>query len=89
VRDGLRWHLEEGVEEGAKEGVEEGAEQAVLRLTGRTLRFPAYCASAVRTALNGAAHRVGDLPNLDDDADRLVLARRLLREALIVPAVPN
>jgi hypothetical protein len=28
---------------------------------------------------------VGDLP-LDDDPDRLVLARRLLREALVVPA---
>ncbi len=75
VRDGLFWQLHE-----------DGPEHVVLRLTGRTLRFPAYCAAAVRTALNGAAHRVGDLPDLDDDADRLVLARRLLREALIVPA---
>ena len=35
-------------------------------------------------ALGGGALRVGDLP-LDDDADRLVLARRLLTEALAVP----
>jgi lysine-specific demethylase/histidyl-hydroxylase NO66 len=75
VRDGLRWQLHD-----------DGAEHVVLRLTGRTLRFPAYCAAAVRTALDGEAHRVGDLPELDDDADRLVLARRLLREALTVPA---
>ena len=30
--------------------------------------------------------RVGDLPGLADDADRVVLARRLLREAVLVPA---
>ncbi len=75
ARDGLRWQL-----------LDDGPEHVVLRLTGRTLRFPAYCAAAVRVALDGAAHRVGDLPGLDDDADRLVLARRLLREALAVPA---
>jgi cupin superfamily protein len=73
VREGLRWHL-----------VEDGTEHVVLRLVGRTLRFPAYCAPAVRMALGGGALRVGDLP-LDDDDDRLVLARRLLREALTVP----
>ena len=75
VREGLRWQLHE-----------EGADKVVLVLTGRTLRFPAYCAAAVRTALDGGVHRVGDLPQLDDDEDRLVLARRLLREALTVPA---
>jgi lysine-specific demethylase/histidyl-hydroxylase NO66 len=78
VRDGLRWQLHE-----------DGPEQVLLRLTGRTLRFPAFCAAAVRTALDGAPHRVGDLPDLDDDEDRLVLARRLLREALTVPAPPT
>jgi lysine-specific demethylase/histidyl-hydroxylase NO66 len=75
VRHGLSWQLHE-----------DGAEHVVLRLTGRSLRFPSFCAAAVRTALDGAPHRVGDLPDLDDDEDRLVLARRLLREALIVPA---
>ncbi|MEV6494567.1 cupin domain-containing protein [Actinoplanes sp. NPDC051633] len=74
VRDGLRWQL-----------TEDGAEQVVLRLVGRTLRFPAYCEPALRVALGGETNRVGDLP-LDDDPDRLVLARRLLTEALIVPA---
>jgi lysine-specific demethylase/histidyl-hydroxylase NO66 len=73
VRDGLRWQL-----------VEDGTDHVVLRLVGRTLRFPAYCAPAVRMALGGGPLRVGDLP-LDDDEDRLVLARRLLHEALTVP----
>jgi hypothetical protein len=74
AREGLRWQL-----------VDDGPEHVVLRLVGRTLRFPAYCAAAVRLALGGGTVRVGDLP-LDDDPDRLVLARRLLREALAVPA---
>jgi bifunctional lysine-specific demethylase and histidyl-hydroxylase NO66 len=75
VRDGLHWRL-----------TAEGPDHVVLGLVGRTLRFPAYCADAVRTALDGRPHRVGDLPGLDDDADRLVLARRLLTEAVAVPA---
>jgi hypothetical protein len=57
----------------------------VLRLAGRTLRFPAFCAPALLLVLGGDVYRVGDLP-LDDDPDRLVLARRLLKEALVVPA---
>ena len=73
AREGLRWRL-----------TEDGAEHVVLCLVGRTLRFPAYCAPALRMALGGEPLRVGDLP-LDDDADRLVLARRLLNEALVVP----
>jgi bifunctional lysine-specific demethylase and histidyl-hydroxylase NO66 len=75
VRDGLRWRL------GA-----DGADHVVLHLVGRTLRFPAYCRPAVEAALGDTATRVGDLPGLADDADRLVLARRLLTEGLTVPA---
>ncbi|MCA2218777.1 cupin domain-containing protein [Jidongwangia harbinensis] len=74
VREGLRWRL-----------TDDGPDHVVLRLVGRTLRFPAYCAPALRTVLGGGAYRVGELP-LDDDPDRLVLARRLLKEALVVPA---
>ena len=73
VRAGLRWRL-----------IPDGPEHVVLRLTGRTLRFPAFCGPAVLAALNGGTHAVDELP-LDDPADRLVLARRLLNEALVVP----
>jgi hypothetical protein len=75
VRDGLNWRL-----------TGDGSEQVVLHLVGRTLRLPAYCALAVNAALDGHPQRVGDLPGLADDADRLVLARRLLKEGLAVPA---
>jgi lysine-specific demethylase/histidyl-hydroxylase NO66 len=56
-----------------------------VHLPDRTLTLPATCAAALRTALDGRPHRIGDLPGLDD-ADRLVLARRLLREAALVLA---
>ncbi|GIE35738.1 hypothetical protein Ait01nite_087830 [Actinoplanes italicus] len=74
VRPGLRWLLGEN-----------DADQVALRLTGRTMSFPAYCGPALRLALDGAPHRVGDLP-LADDADRLVLARRLLTEGVLIAA---
>ncbi|MFI7492100.1 cupin domain-containing protein [Micromonospora echinaurantiaca] len=73
-RTGLRWQL-------AAQG-----DQVALRLFDRTITLPEQCAPAVRALLTGAVSRVGDLPGLDDDADRLVLARRLLREAVLVPA---
>ncbi|MFG3417829.1 cupin domain-containing protein [Micromonospora sp. NPDC048063] len=73
-RPGLRWQL-------APQG-----DRMALRLFDRTITLPASCAPAVRALLTGEATRVGDLPGLDDDADRVTLARRLLREAVVVPA---
>jgi lysine-specific demethylase/histidyl-hydroxylase NO66 len=77
AREGLRWRL-----------CEDGPDRIVLRLVGRTLSFPAYCEPALRLALDGEPCRVGDLP-FEDDADRLVLARRLLNESLVVPLSPG
>jgi lysine-specific demethylase/histidyl-hydroxylase NO66 len=75
VRDGLTWKL-----------TGDASDHVVLHLAGRTLRLPAYCSPAINAALGCHPQRVGDLPGLDDDADRLVLARRLLKEGLTVPA---
>ena len=55
----------------------------VLTLADRTLRLPTESAKAVRALLDGDACRVGDLPGLDS-ADALALARRLVREAVVV-----
>ncbi|TYB97119.1 cupin [Micromonospora sp. WP24] len=74
LRPGLRWQL-----------VPEAADRVALRMFDRTVSLPAECEPAVRALLSGAVGRVGDLPGLPDDADRLVLARRLLREAVVVP----
>jgi ribosomal protein L16 Arg81 hydroxylase len=71
-RDGLRWRLT-----GPVDG------RVSLALPDRTISLPMACAAAVRAALAGPC-RVGDLPGLDDH-DRLVLVRRLLREAVVIP----
>ncbi|MEV4617585.1 cupin domain-containing protein [Asanoa sp. NPDC049573] len=74
-RERLRWRLEPA-----------GDDRITLRVFDRAVTFPAGCAPALRAFLDGAVTRVGDLPGLDGDEDRLVLARRLLREAIAVPA---
>jgi bifunctional lysine-specific demethylase and histidyl-hydroxylase NO66 len=75
TRPGLRWRL-----------TPDGADRIALHAFDRTVTMPAGCAPAMRALLEGGVTRVGDLPGLDTDDDRLVLARRLLREAVLVPA---
>ena len=55
----------------------------VLRLGDRTLRLPAATDKAVRALVGGAVLRVADLPGLDA-TDALTLARRLVRESVVV-----
>lgn len=75
VRPGLRWQL-----------VPHDSDTVALRLFDRTITLPASCEPAARALLTGTVTRVGDLPGLPDDADRVTLARRLLREAVLIPA---
>ncbi|MGI8881306.1 MAG: cupin domain-containing protein [Jatrophihabitans sp.] len=56
-----------------------------LRVLDKTVTMPATAETALKTVLSGATFRPADLPGLDAD-EQLVLARRLLREAVIVPA---
>ncbi|MFC0004407.1 cupin domain-containing protein [Micromonospora siamensis] len=74
-RAGLRWQLT---------GTGDG--KVTLRLFDRVLTLPAQCEPALRAVLTADRIRVGDLPGLDDDADRRTLARRLLGEAVATPA---
>jgi len=74
ARAGLAWQL-----------TPDGDQRVTLHLVDRSVSFPAGCAPALRALLDGTVTRVGDLPGLDTDDDRLVLARRLLREAVAVP----
>ena len=73
-RGGLRWRITAVT-----------AGRVALQLPDRTLTVPSFCEPAIRALLAGPRVRVGDLPGLDAD-DRLTLARRLLREAVAVPA---
>ena len=55
----------------------------VLQLPDRTITFPTATTAAVTELVSGADCKVGNLPGLDD-ADQLVLVRRLLTEAVVV-----
>ena len=57
----------------------------VLELPDRRITFPDATAAALATLLDGDTHLVGTLPGMDE-ADQLVLARRLLKEGVLVPA---
>jgi len=58
-------------------------DRVVLTLPDRRLQLPAVSGKAVKALLDGARLRVADLPGLGQD-DALVLARRLVREAVVV-----
>ncbi|GIJ49847.1 hypothetical protein Val02_67330 [Virgisporangium aliadipatigenens] len=60
-------------------------DRVIMSLYGRTLDFPGFCAPALERVLAGEPCRARDLPGLDDAADGMVLLRRLLREAVVVP----
>jgi hypothetical protein len=52
-------------------------------LPGKTIALPAEASAAVH-GLHTAGHPAGALPGLDSESS-LVISRRLLREAVIVP----
>ncbi|KAA0090865.1 cupin [Mycolicibacterium sp. P1-18] len=60
--------------------------RVVLRLADRTISLPESCADALSALHAGLVADAGTLPGLDA-ADAEVVIRRLLREAVVVPAV--
>lgn len=61
-----------------------GEDRVALELPDRTVTLPGYTAEAVKELLRGDPVAVRTLPGLDD-ADRVTLVRRLLREGVLVP----
>jgi ribosomal protein L16 Arg81 hydroxylase len=56
---------------------------------GNEIRFPQSAISAVRYALTHQQFRVGDLPSELDDAGKLVVVRRLVREGMLTVVTGN
>jgi hypothetical protein len=73
LRNGLRAH------------VEAGSRHVRLVLVDRTVALPADAAQTLKTILAGAPFTADDLPGLTAD-DGLVIARRLVREGVVVRA---
>ena len=73
-RRGLHWRITAGQ-----------GDMVTVHVVDREITVPAYCEPALRALLAGPPVRIGDLPQLGA-ADQLTFARRMLREALVVPA---
>jgi ribosomal protein L16 Arg81 hydroxylase len=67
-------------------GIDHHPDRIVLRLPDRTITFPASCGPAVDALRHGLVTDADAMPGLDR-ADAAVLIRRLLREAVVVPAL--
>ena len=62
---------------------EEG-ENVVLLFGSTQIAMPSFTRDAIAFALGGAAFAVSGLPGPLDDAGKIVLVRRLIREGLLV-----
>ena len=58
-------------------------EHVVLHCYGSSFEFPRHITDPLRFALDHRDFRVGDLPGTLDDAGKLVLVRRLIREGVV------
>jgi hypothetical protein len=59
-----------------------------LKSPDQGLKLPRECEAAIRALAAGEAHRTGALPGLDE-ADSLVVSRRLLRSGFLVTSQPG
>ncbi|HEV2387248.1 MAG TPA: cupin domain-containing protein [Candidatus Acidoferrales bacterium] len=73
-----------GTRPGAIALIRENADSLIVECYRRKISFPAYSSPAVRRALSGDEFVVRDLPGDLDDAGKLTLVRRLIREGLVV-----
>lgn len=65
--------------------IEEDEESLILRFHRNEIAVPLHAGPAMRHALTTERFRVRDLPGDLDDAGKLVLVRRLIREGLLQP----
>jgi hypothetical protein len=75
------------VREGLRPRVTTEVETVTVRLPRASVALPIAARAAVERLLDGTPVRVGDLPGLDE-ASAVVVARRLLREGIVVLAAP-
>jgi ribosomal protein L16 Arg81 hydroxylase len=86
----LRWleHLVPDSFVGARAGLifrlQQDTESMTVDCYGRRLRFPLHAADAVRFALSSSRFAVREMPGCLDDAGKLVVVRRLIREGLLI-----
>lgn len=82
--DSLRIDSIVGVRQGVVFRLQTDGESDSVECCGRKIAFPPQAREAVRFALRHSKFAVGNLPGNLDNAGKLVLVRRLIREGLLV-----
>jgi hypothetical protein len=82
--DSLSIHSVVGARPGAIARFEASSELEFVDCYGRRISFPPQAGEAVRFALSHARFVIEDLPGRLDDAGKLTLVRRLIREGLVM-----
>ncbi|HKW89325.1 MAG TPA: cupin domain-containing protein [Candidatus Acidoferrales bacterium] len=77
-----------GARKGSVARLRDAGEALKVECYGRQITFPAPAREAVRYALGHARFVVGELPGELDDASKVTLVRRLIREGLVM-ALPD
>jgi ribosomal protein L16 Arg81 hydroxylase len=72
-----------GVRPGVVLRVDDEGERVTLTCHGTSLTFPAHAAEALRFAVARERYTARDLPSALDDAGRLVLLKKLIREGVL------
>jgi hypothetical protein len=85
LRAGLRIRVTAVTAVTAADGADGADGRVRLVLLGRTIDLPAAADAAVKTVLSGAVFTPAELPGLDTE-EQLTVARRLLREGVLLPA---
>jgi ribosomal protein L16 Arg81 hydroxylase len=85
--DSLSGHTPVRLRAGLRVRLDGGADELRLVLLDRTITLPPAAADAMKTVLAGSPFTPDELPGLDSDG-RLDVVRRLLREGVLVPAIP-
>ena len=83
VLDGLTVDTVVGARPGVIARLQRSAESAAVECYGRRINFPSHAHDAVQFALNHAKFTARDLPGDLDEAGKLAVVRRMIREGLV------
>lgn len=86
--DGLTAASRVGARPGVIFRLREAGEGVIVECYGRTITFPGRACEAVSYAMSHAAFAIRDLPGHMDEAGKLTVIRRLIREGLVI-ALPD
>lgn len=86
--DGLRLDTLVGARPHAVYSLHYADDRVIIRHRSRSIELPAASGAAVEFALNAPRFKIGALPDILDDEGKLVLARRLILEGLLMAKEP-